>query len=599
VTLKTQDRKARAGESSPGFSHFYVLQFVVALLAMTPALSQDHRVLNSISFVGNRAFSAAEIKSWMESREGGPFVAGDLERIVARYVSEGYVFARIDSVAVVQSEVGDASDLSIWVSEGKPAYVSLLQVSGVRALHESQLVASMETRTGAPFHPPVLERDIQTLLKLYERSGHPFARIEIVDISFEERDDRIQAAVELSVSEGSLARLGSVLVEGNTTTKTDVILREMRITNGEILQGDEQERIKRNLDRLQLFSSVSLPEVFINPDGSTGLLIKVQEGHPNRFDGIVGYVPPAGSGIDGYLMGLLNVEFRNLLGTARKLSARWYRENQSTQEVELHYREPWVAGFPVEAEGAFFQRKQDSTYVLRRYSINADVMLLHDWTVGISFSQSNVFPSEGYGARVMNESRTRNFGVSISYDSRNDPETPTSGFRYRTEYYTGVKDITRPVLPGGDTRSTTQRLSFDFEHFLSIFGRQVLAASIYARDVRSKTVEMSDLYRLGGASTLRGYREAQFLGSRLAWSSIEYRLLVGRRSYLFGFLDAGYVFSPDQQVLGLAQSEFTRLGYGVGVRLDSPLGLIGVSVAFGQGDTFSTAKLHVRLVSEF
>ena len=535
----------------------------------------------------------------MESREGGLFIPGDLDRIVARYVSEGYVFARIDSVGVVHADGRDESDLSIWISEGKPAYVSSLRVGGVSALHESQFAASMETRTGVPFRPRVLERDIQTLLKLYERNGYPFSRIEIVDVSFEEHEDRILADVELSVLEGSLARLGTVLVEGNTTTKTGVILREMRITNGEILRGNEPERIRRNLDRLQLFSSVSLPEVFINPDGTAGLLVKVQEGNPNRFDGVVGYIPPAGSGTDGYVMGLLNVEFRNLLGTARKLSARWYRENQTTQEVELHYREPWVAGFPVDAEGAFFQRKQDSTYVLRRYSVNADVVLLHDWTVGISFSQSNVFPSEGYGVGVMNESRTKNFGVSVSYDSRNDPETPTAGFRYRTEYHTGVKDIAKPFGSGGNTSSTTQRLSFDFEHFLSLLDRQVLATSLYARDVRSGAIEVSDLYRFGGASTLRGYREAQFLGSRLAWSNIEYRYLTGPRSYLFGFLDAGYVFSPDQQVLGLAQSELTRLGYGVGVRLDSPLGLIGVSVAFGKGDTFSTAKLHVRLVNEF
>jgi outer membrane protein insertion porin family len=139
----------------------------------------------------------------------------------------------------------------------------------------------------------------------------------------------------------------------------------------------------------------------------------------------------------------------------------------------------------------------------------------------------------------------------------------------------------------------------DFEHFASFFNRQVLATSVYARDFRSATTELSDLFRLGGANTLRGYREAQFLASRLVWSNVEYRILVGLRSYLFGFVDAGYVFTPERRDVGLLKSEQTKLGYGVGVRLDSPLGLLGVSLAFGQGDTFSTAKLHIRLINEF
>jgi outer membrane translocation and assembly module TamA len=50
---------------------------------------------------------------------------------------------------------------------------------------------------------------------------------------------------------------------------------------------------------------------------------------------------------------------------------------------------------------------------------------------------------------------------------------------------------------------------------------------------------------------------------------------------------------------GLTGDEFRRIGYGAGARVDTPLGLIGVSLAFGKGDTFSSGKLHLRLVNEF
>jgi outer membrane protein insertion porin family len=190
-------------------------------------------------------------------------------------------------------------------------------------------------------------------------------------------------------------------------------------------------------------------------------------------------------------------------------------------------------------------------------------------------------------------------GVSVSYDSRNDPVTPTSGLRYRTEYRTGIKEIRASALQRSSDRSSTQSLSFDLEYLFSPLQKQVLAANVSARDFRSGAVELSDMYRLGGSNTLRGYREGQFLGSRIAWSNLEYRLLTDQRSYAFGFVDIGYVLIPDRPEAGLVKQEIYKVGYGAGIRMDTPLGLIGVSLAFGEGDTFSTAKLHIRLINEF
>jgi outer membrane protein insertion porin family len=110
---------------------------------------------------------------------------------------------------------------------------------------------------------------------------------------------------------------------------------------------------------------------------------------------------------------------------------------------------------------------------------------------------------------------------------------------------------------------------------------------------------MSDLFRLGGASTLRGYREGQFLGSRIVWTNLEYRFLVAPRSFFYGFIDGGYIVQPDIAAVKMTGSEQSKFGYGIGVRMDSALGLIGVSFALGEGDTFSTAKIHIRLINEF
>jgi outer membrane protein insertion porin family len=107
------------------------------------------------------------------------------------------------------------------------------------------------------------------------------------------------------------------------------------------------------------------------------------------------------------------------------------------------------------------------------------------------------------------------------------------------------------------------------------------------------------MYRLGGTTTLRGYRESQFIGSRIAWTNVEYRFLLSPRSFFFGFLDGGYYFLPDNQIQGIQSSQSFKYGYGIGTRIETGIGLLGVSFAFGEGDSFSQGKIHFGIVNEF
>jgi outer membrane protein insertion porin family len=591
-------RKASAGHRTPGFFRFVFFAFAAIVLFMHSVSSQDGRTIRRLTISGNASVPSGVIAKWLNSQTGGPFYRSDVQTIASRYAGEGFPVARVDSVTFQPAADTTEEDVLFWISEGKPARISSLRLDGLKAMGEAAARSVVHTTVGQKFVPALLERDIGELLTAYEKSGYPFARVSLGEISFEEERDSLGANVVLVIEEGSLASINHFRVDGNTTTKTNVIVRESRIADGEIFRGDQPEKVKQRLQKLQLFSSVSLPELYIHEDGSIGLAVKVTEGNPNRFDGVVGYVPASGSS-DGYVTGLADVQFRNILGTGRKFAARWFRETQSSQEINLQYREPWVASLPVNVELGFFQRKQDSTYIRSAFRFAADLMATDQLSLGLVFSSEQVTPSEGLGRRMVSESRAVDIGLVVSYDSRDDPVTPRSGFKYLTEYATGFKEINGSSFQGQNNRSATQKLSFDFEFVVSPFESQVIAIDLYARDFRSSAVELSDLFRLGGANSLRGYREGQFLGSRIAWSNLEYRFLAGQRSFLFGFLDAGYVLTPDRLDAGLVREEIKRVGYGAGLRVDTPLGLIGVSLAFGKGDTFGTSKFHIRLASEF
>jgi len=98
-------------------------------------------------------------------------------------------------------------------------------------------------------------------------------------------------------------------------------------------------------------------------------------------------------------------------------------------------------------------------------------------------------------------------------------------------------------------------------------------------------VTFPDQYRFGGATTLRGYREEQFRGSRVAWSNIEYRYLLSPRSRAFVFVDLGYYYRIEPQIpndlSSLHKIEAFKRSFGFGIRLDTRLGIVGLELHTG------------------
>ena len=108
------------------------------------------------------------------------------------------------------------------------------------------------------------------------------------------------------------------------------------------------------------------------------------------------------------------------------------------------------------------------------------------------------------------------------------------------------------------------------------------------------------MFRLGGARTLRGFKESQFIGSRVGWTNLEYRFLLARRSFFFGFIDGGYYFRPEDVVRAIQKADAFKYGYGLGIQLESGLGVLGVSFAIGSDSpSFSGGKIHFGLINDF
>ena len=114
-----------------------------------------------------------------------------------------------------------------------------------------------------------------------------------------------------------------------------------------------------------------------------------------------------------------------------------------------------------------------------------------------------------------------------------------------------------------------------------------------AGDDAAATFDEGDLFRFGGATSLRGYDEARFVGAIVARVLVEYRYALDRLSYAFLFADLGYLDRPD--LPGVPALRDWLPGYGLGLQYGTPLGLVTVTYALNPDLTLGQGKVHVGL----
>ena len=98
---------------------------------------------------------------------------------------------------------------------------------------------------------------------------------------------------------------------------------------------------------------------------------------------------------------------------------------------------------------------------------------------------------------------------------------------------------------------------------------------------------------------LRGFDEESISASAYGMLTIEPRLLLNQSSYLFAFLDYAYL---QNKSIGNDITDFP-LGFGLGLSLGTPAGIVRMSYAIGKESgnpiDFRAAKIHFGYVNYF
>lgn len=531
----------------------------------------------AVTFQGNTFFSSRTLLKFLE-KHAVQSTTARLSELKRLYNWNGFN----PSFHINHDIIEGKSQTTILIEEGKRFQITQIDWNGNQFFTNRELQEKIDLRPGQFPTLQRLEDDLEAVLTAYTRSGFPFAEITPV-VRFQPDSLRIT----IQIHENGRYILSNLRVAEDIQTRPEVLRRQMRLAIGEFFDSERLKRGKQRLLRLPFIQAVPEADLVIIAPDSVELVLKIEEGRANRGEGVIGYAPGNGDE-DGYFNGYVEVQFSNLFGTARRLFVHWSRPQQDQEDFDFSYFEPWIARTPVSGQITFSRSLWDTLYTKTTTRLRLEASFWHQFTAYAAGQSSRGQETLVTGDRQSSQKYQIDWGAR--FDNRDFPLNPTRGIDYELGWSIGWRE--GDAISGDSQEERTFQLRM--AHFVPFTGMFVGFAEFNLQRYQGPNrdqIPYYDQFPLGGTYSLRGYEEQQFRGTSIAWTNFELRYRLSRRSRVFLFFDAGQ-YQPDAWDKPLT-------GYGLGVRLEAKIGLIGLDYGLGEDDSLTNGKLHFSLENEF
>jgi outer membrane protein insertion porin family len=564
--------------------------------------------IRRVEFTGNTVISARKLRKAMETRSWNWFswITGsgryrtdefetDLDKLRDLYREKGFLDVAIAADKVLFTYPSPSRlVITIPVVEGRQYKVGNISISG-NNLHKTEtLLPLLKTKSGDIFAPSAIEKDQKTLEDFIGKDGYVDARVRII------RKPNLESGaidVEYQYTEGDKFFVESIRIEGNTKTKSIVILRELALGPGEVFNTVRMNNSKLRLENTRFFEETNVSPESTNLPGRRNLKIAVREGRTGNLSFGAGF-SSLESAIVFAEVSQSNFDLFNrksfFQGDGQKFRIRLQLGSRSS-EATLNFEEPWL--FERELALGFNLYRTSSDYYSNLYSetrLGAEVYLrkrlfeLVEGRLGYTYEVVGIEdvdavnaaflkPEEGNRSvskvtfKLLRDTRDRLFNTTRGNRAELTTEVAGGPFAGETDYY-------RLEFRGAQYYPTFETLN----QVMSFIGR----TGVIDNYGDSAYVPYFDRMFLGGPSTLRGFKfrdvgpkagpnNDPIGGKTYAFGSAEYSFEVVDPLRIAFFYDIGFV---NADVYDFDPTNYND-NFGVGLRL--MIGGAPLSLDFG------------------
>jgi len=481
-----------------------------------------------------------------------------------------------------------------------------------------------------------LQEGIKRLNQWYKDNGYDLAQV--IDAQQVTADGRVTLVVAEGVVEDIRVRF--LNKEGEATNEQDepvrgrtrdfIITREVQLKPGDVFNRQTAQRDLRRVFGLGIFDDVRLSFAPGTDPRKVVVVVDVIEKNTGSL--------AAGAGISSAsgLFGSVSYQQQNLGGNNQTLGAEL---QAGVRELlfDASFTDPWIAGDPYRTSYtvSVFRRRSISLIFdggteevelpngdrprVRRTGggisftrpLSRDVFTKADWTaslglqyqrVSIRDNDGELSPEDELGNDLSFSGEGKDDLLTVQLgavrDRRNNLLRPTQGSLLRL----GVEQS----IPVGQGNILLTRLRGSYSYYIPVnftsftTGSQALAFNIQGGTVLGD-LPPYEAFSLGGSNSVRGYDEGDVgAGRSFIQATAEYRFpiisVVGGALFVDVASDLGSGSDVPGDPAGVRGKPGSGVGYGLGIRVQSPLGPIRIDYGFNDE---GNSRLHFGIGERF
>jgi outer membrane protein insertion porin family len=434
----------------------------------------------------------------------------DVERIKEVLLNKGYLNVRVGLPTVELSDEKKWFVLTYTVMEGEPFTIGEIGFRGNTVFEDPELRQGLKIKEGEIFQRQKLRDEITRLNDLYGSRGYSFADVSPnVNPNMEDRT----ASIILTIKEGEMMRIRQININGNEKTKDNVIRREIRVDEQDVIDTPALKRSFQRLNNLNFFETVEILPAQVGVD-KVDLNVRVKEKPTGQFsigggfsslDQLVAIadITEGNLGGNGW-MGRIRGQF----GQQRQIGLITFRNpalNDSLTSMQLDVyltATNYITYFEKKAGASVTLGRWLSEYASGSVSLFAEELNYSNPLVDPGNPANNICPDRFplVCSQLGNQSTT-GFRTSLARDTRDFHMDPRTGWRAVVGF-----DLGTPYLGGSNNF---------YKYYLDVikytplpFDTRVAVRVRYgaAVGIEENPIPLTERYFVGGINTIRGFK---------------------------------------------------------------------------------------------
>lgn len=571
--------------------HLLVISISFFSLISSYGQGQEWAVLvNGLSSKNSKAFKRVTRTNYSE----------ELKKAINSVVEQGYLAASIDSI--VQND--SSKILNIYYYKGEKFNWGTLKISNKNKTILSKVGYGERLENNKPFSPQKLASLYTQTLSYLENNGYPFAQLKLDSCKVE--GSSISGV--LQINKGKLIKIDTIYIKSEERINIKSVYNYIKVKPKDFYNQKRINEIAQRIKEVPYWSeSKPLEYEFVN--GACNLYVYIKSIKANNFNGVLGIQPNQQGKIT--LTGDVKVKLLNSFYRGELIDFNWKKTQALTQSLQIKFDYPYLFNTKFGTSTQLNIYKKDTSYVDRDLKLGIDYFISGLNKIAIFYENKNsiLLSAKKYAtANVLPafaDVSKNNYGIKLELENLDYRFNPRKGFSFNVKGSVGTKKIKKNlVLPENlyenlNLNTFIYNASTDIRLFVPIVKRSALLFQLKGASFFNENIFANELYRIGGASSIRGFDEESLFVSSYLISTFEYRFILEQNAKIYLFYDYGWLEKNERN----NYDKDEPYSFGVGISFDTKPGIFSLSYAlgsqYGAPIYLKTAKVHFGFTSFF